>query len=64
MTVHNRPRLPATNLTFDDLSTSTCDRREWWPGAEWNAGFAGSHCVRLSVLRTSVELPTRGFSVA
>jgi len=35
----------------------------WWPGAEWNAGFASSHGVRLSPLRGSVELPTRGFSV-
>jgi hypothetical protein len=32
--------------------------------AEWNAGFAGSHFVRLSALRASVEPPTRGFSVA
>jgi len=35
---------------------------KWWPGAEWNAGFASSHNVRLSALCASVELPTRGFS--
>jgi len=37
---------------------------KWWPRAELSAGFASSHFVRLSVLRTSVEMRTRGFSVA
>jgi hypothetical protein len=29
---------------------------------QWSAGFACSHCVRLSPLRGSVESPTRRFS--
>jgi len=31
--------------------------------SQWSAGYASSHCVRLSALRASVEPPTRGFSV-
>jgi len=43
-------------------------RKEWWPGAEWIHWLRQltlrAHFVRLSALRASVELPTRGFSVA
>ena len=38
-------------------------REEWWPGAEWIAGYASSHFVRLSALCASVEPPRRIFSI-